>query len=126
MLSFFHVLSFVRHNYIKEINIMALEPGYTYSSGVATASAADGKTSISAPLFDITRTATATVTLTSLTSEACQGITIINSSAGTLFVSANSGSAISIATGSVFSFNVFNANQLRISGSGAIGYTVSD
>ena len=126
MLSFFHVLSFVRHNYIKEINIMALEPGYTYSSGVATASAADGKTSMSAPLFDITRTTTATVTLTSLANDPCQGVTIINSSGAPLFISANSGSAISIATGSVFSFNVFNANQLRISGSGAIGYTVSD
>jgi hypothetical protein len=125
MLSFFHVLSFIRHNYNKEINIMALEPGYTYSSGVATASAADGKTSISAPLFDITRTATATGTLTSLTTEACQGITVINSSGATLFISANSGSAISIAAGSGFSFNVDNANELRISGSGAIGYTVS-
>ena len=126
MLSFFHDLSFIRHNYIKEIIIMALEPGYTYSSGVATASAADGKTSISAPLFDITRTATATGTLTALTAEPCQGVTIVNSSGATLFVSANSGSAISIAAGSGFSFNVFNANQLRISGSGAIGYTVSD
>jgi hypothetical protein len=125
MLSFFHVLSFIHHNYNKEINIMALEPGYTYSSGIATASAADGKTSISAPLFDITRTATATVTLTSLTSEACQGITIINSSAGTLFVSVNSGSALSIPANSGFSFNVDNANELRRSGSGAIGYNVS-
>ena len=104
---------------------MALEPGYTYSSGIATASAADGKTSISAPLFDITRTATATGTLTSLTSEACQGITIINSSAGTLFVSANSGSALSIPASSGFSFNVDNANELRISGSGVIGYNIS-
>jgi hypothetical protein len=125
MLSFFHVLSFIHHNYNKEINIMALEPGYTYSSGIATASAADGKTSISAPLFDITRTATATGTLTSLTSEACQGITIINSSAGTLFVSANSGSALSIPASSGFSFNVDNANELRISGSGVIGYNIS-
>ena len=125
MLSFFHVLSFVRHNYNKEINIMALEPGYTYSSGVATASAADGKTSISAPLIDYSRTATATGTLTSLTTEACQGITVINSSGATLFISANSGGAISIAAGSGFSFNVDNANELRISGSGAIGYTVS-
>ena len=105
---------------------MALEPGYTYSSGVATGSAADGKTSIAAPLFDITRTATATGTLTALASDPCQGVTIINSSGNTLFVSANNGNAISIAANSGFSFNVFNANQIRISGSGAIGYTVSD
>lgn len=125
MLSFFHVLSFIRHNYIKEINIMALEPGYTYSSGIATASAADGKTSVSAPLMDYSRTATASGTLTSLTSEACQGVTIINSSTGTLFVSVNSGSALSIPASSGFSFNVDNANELRISGSGVIGYNVS-
>jgi hypothetical protein len=105
---------------------MALEPGYTYSSGVATASAADGKTSISAPLFDITRTATATGTLTALANDPCQGVTIINSSGATLFVSANSGSSISIPANSGFSFNVFNAAQLRISGSGTVGYTVSD
>ena len=105
---------------------MALEPGYTYSSGVATGSAADGKTSISAPLFDITRTATAGAALTALPNDPCQGVTIINSSGNTLFVSANSGSAISIPANSGFSFNVFNAAQLRISGSGAIGYTVSD
>ena len=105
---------------------MALEPGYTYSSGVATASAADGKTSIAAPLFDITRTATATGTLTALANDPCQGVTIINSSGATLFVVANGGSAISIPANSGFSFNVFNANQLQISGSGAIGYTVSE
>jgi uncharacterized protein YaiE (UPF0345 family) len=104
---------------------MALEPGYTYSNSVATASAADGKTSISAPLFDITRTATATGTATALTAEACQGVTIINSSGNTLFVIANSGSAVSIPANSGFSFNVFNTSQLQISGSGAIGYTVS-
>ena len=105
---------------------MALEPGYTYSNSVVTASAADGKTSISAPLFDITRTATATGTLTSLPNDPCQGITIINSSGNTLFVSSNSGSAISIPANSGFSFNVFNAAQLRISGSGTVGYTVSE
>ena len=104
---------------------MALEPGYTYSSGVATASAADGKTSIAAPLIDYTRTATATGTLVALTSEACQGVTIINSSGATLFVVVNGGSAQSIPANSGFSYNVFNANQIQISGSGAIGYTVS-
>jgi hypothetical protein len=104
---------------------MALEPGYTYSNSVVTASAADGKTSVSAPLFDITRTATATGTLTALTAEACQGVTIINSSGNTLFVSSNSGSALSIPANSGFSFNIFNTSQLQISGSGVIGYTVS-
>jgi hypothetical protein len=104
---------------------MALEPGYTYSSGVATGSAADGKTSISAPLFDITRTATATGTATALSAESCQGVTIINSSGNTLFVIANNGGPVSIPANSGFSFNVFNTNQLQISGSGAIGYTVS-
>ena len=104
---------------------MALEPGYTYSSGVATASAADGKTSIAAPLFDITRTATATGTATALSAESCQGVTIVNSSGNTLFVIANNGGPISIPANSGFSFNVFNTNQLQISGSGTIGYTVS-
>ena len=105
---------------------MALEPGYTYSSGIVTASAADGKTSIAAPLIDFSRTASATGTLTSLSGEACQSVTIINSSGTSLFVSANSGSAINIPINSGFTFNVFNANQLRISGSGTIGYTISD
>jgi uncharacterized protein YaiE (UPF0345 family) len=104
---------------------MALEPGYTYSNSVVTASAADGKTSVSAPLFDISRTATATGTATALPAEACQGVTIINSSGNTLFVSSNSGSALSIPANSGFSFNIFNTSQLQISGSGAIGYTVS-
>lgn len=105
---------------------MALEPGYTYSSGVATGSAADGKTSISAPLFDITRAATATGTLTALPAETCQGVTIMNSTGTPLFVIANGGSVVSIPAYSGFSFNVFNTNQLQISGSGTIGYTVSD
>jgi hypothetical protein len=105
---------------------MALEPGYTYSNSVVTASAADGKTSISAPLFDVTRTATAGASLASLPNDPCQGVTIINSSGNTLYVNANSGSTISIPANSGFSFNVFNANQIRISGSGVIGYTVSE
>jgi hypothetical protein len=125
MLSFFHVLSFIRHNYNKEINIMALEPGYTYSSGVATASAADGKTSISAPLFDFSRTATATVTLTGLPAESSQQVNIINSSAGILYVSVNSGSSISLPASTGALFSVINTSVIRISGSGEIGYIVS-
>lgn len=105
---------------------MALEPGYTYSSGIATASAADGKTSISAPLIDYSRTVTATGTLTSLSNEACQLITFYPSGTAALWISVNSGSAFTPIPNEPLTFNVRNAADVRISGSTAVyGYEVS-
>jgi len=115
------------HNYIKETIIMALEPGYTYSTGNVTGSTGplDVKSSTSAPLVDFSRTVTATGTLTGLPAESSQQVNIINSSAGILYVSVNSGSAISLPTSTGALFSTINTSVIRISGSGAIGYIVS-
>lgn len=115
------------HNYIKETIIMALEPGYSYSTGNVTGSTGplDAKSSVSAPLVDFSRTVTATGTLTSLPAESCEQVNIINSSAGILYVSVNSGSAISLPASAITLFSAINTSAIRISGSSAIGYIVS-
>ena len=115
------------HNYIKETIIMALEPGYTYTTGTVTGSLGplDVKSSTSAPLVDFSRTVTATGTLTGLPAETCQQVNIINSSLAGLYVLVNSGSAILLPLSAGAVFSVINTNQIQISGSGAIGYIVS-
>jgi hypothetical protein len=105
---------------------MALEPGYTYSTGVVTASLSpDIKSSVSAPLVQFSRTVTVTATLTSLTAEQCQLVTLYPSGSAPLYISVNSGSSIQTVA-SELSFNVDNASDIRVSGSAAtLSYIVS-
>ena len=103
-----------------------IDPGYSYSSNKGTPSQTLNKGSEYAPLFDISRTVTLTGTMTSLPSEACQELTLINSSGASLFFNVNSGSVISVPNNTNYSVNsVNNANLVNVSGSGILGYIVS-
>ena len=101
-----------------------ISPGpyaYTYSPSTSDANKAT----------DTTRVGTATSTLTNLTAslglapETCAQVSIVNTSANTLFVSSNSGSAMPIASNAGFTFNVWNTNLLRVSGSGTYAAVIT-
>jgi len=116
------------HNYIKETIIMALEPGYTYSTGNVTGSLGplDVKSSTSAPLVNFSRTVTVSGTLTSLTAEQCQKVTLLVSGSSPLYFSINSGSIMQSLPNYPIELAVVNTNQIQVSGSAStLNYIVS-
>ena len=116
------------NNYIKEIIIMALEPGYTYSTSNVTGSTGplDVKSSTSAPLVNFSRTVTVTGTLTSLPAEQCQMVTLLISGSTLLYFSINSGSAMQPIPNHPMEVEVVNTNQIQVSGStSTLNYIVS-
>jgi hypothetical protein len=103
-----------------------IDPGYSYSSNKGTPSQTLNKGSESAPLFNISRAVTLTGTMTNLPSEACQELTLINSSGTSLFFNVNSGSVITLPNNANYPINsVSNANLVSVSGSGILGYVIS-
>ena len=107
---------------------MALDPGYSYTTGIVTGSTSpEIKSSVSAPLIQYSRTATITSTLTSLTPEQCQSIVfLISGSTANMYFSINSGSAIQPIPNHPLDVAVDNAAEIRVSGSSAvISYIVS-
>jgi hypothetical protein len=108
------------------ITFSFVDPGYSYSNVTSSIEADLNKSSIAAPLYDISRTVTLTATLTPLVSEQCQKVTLINSTTSSIFASINSGSVISIPAAAGYTFNsAFNTNEIFVSGSGTVGYIVS-
>ena len=107
---------------------MALEPGYSYSTYNVTASMGpmDAKNSVSAPLVNFSRTITVSGTLTSLTAEQCQMVTLLISGSTPLYFSINSGSAMQPIPNHPMEVAVTNASQIQVSGSTAtLNYIVS-
>ena len=101
-----------------------ISPGpyaYTYSPSADAANKAT----------DTTRTGSATSTLTNLTAsisasaETCAQVSIVNTGTNTLFVSSNGGGAMPIASNAGFTFNVWNTNLLRVSGSGTYAAVIT-
>jgi len=116
------------HIYIKETIIMALEPGYTYTTSNVTGSIGplDVKSSASAPLVIFSRTVTVSGTLTSLTAEQCQKVTLLVSGSLPLYFSINSGSIMQSLPNYPVDIIVSNANQIQVSGSAStLNYIVS-
>ena len=105
---------------------MALEPGYTYTTSIATGSSSvfDVKNSTSAPLVDLSKNITANGSLTALPKEQCQQIKLIPSSSN-IYISINSGSIMQLSPGIQLTINTQNSNNIRISGSGDCPYILS-
>ncbi len=126
----FYCLIVTQHNYKKQDNIIIMptfyiDPGYTYSNNTGSYETSMGKSSISAPLFDVSNTVTLTSTLTPLSSSVAQIVTLINNTGAAVSASINNGSTISIPNTSGYSFNAFNANIIKVAGSGILSYTIS-
>lgn len=108
--------------------ILSIEPGYTYSDNTGSYATSLGKSSISAPLYDVSRRFTLTTSsLVALPNESCQYVSIINNTG--FFVTASVNNTISgsifIPSGTGYVFNVLNTSYLSFAGTGSIGYVVT-
>lgn len=108
------------------IILTLMDPGYSYSNVTSSLESDLNKSSLSAPLYDISRNVTLTGTLTSLPNEKCQVVTLINSTTASIFAAINNGGIIAIPANGGYTFNsAFNTNEISVSGSGTVGYVVS-
>jgi hypothetical protein len=74
---------------------------------------------------NISRNQTLTGSQVALTSEATNGLTLINSTAANLSFVVNGGAVCTLLTGQGVPLDVNNANQITVSGTGTISYLIN-
>ena len=77
------------------------------------------------PGIDYTYSATLTGTLTALTGRECLAVTIANATGNDISITCNSEVPITILDKTIITFSVQNADLIKVSGAGTLGYVVT-